>query len=398
MNGVLAAACVTALASVLAARVAWRLVLPRVVRRHATAFARDIALTIEERVVTPAGGLSGLVAALDPGVVAAHVAVVMEPRLRAYTEEVMFYGHPGLWRLLPDRAKETVHARVRATFPGLVRAVLDEFGRAAPELVDARGMIAARFGRDPELIVRLLRTVADGRAIGWPVAAACAGLVLGAAWGAGAPWIAAALAATPGLGWLAGPPAWLVAHGLSGALACVAAAGAGWLIAGWAGRALATAVPRGRLASRHAARVATIAHLLAGEILTVQEIAYALFYGPNAAAAREIVSRHLQPIVDEVAATYGPVAVLAAGSRLDVLRTAVGAKAVAVSTDPFDHWGFNRARAAVVEALLEGPLARTTAATFAGWTRGLARRGAVRAVALCAPAGAAAGVLVALLR
>ena len=37
---------------------------------------------------------------------------------------------------------------------------------------------------------------------------------------------------------------------------------------------------------------------------------------------------------------------------LGSIRESVGEKAVSVSTDPFDHWPFNRERSAVIETML----------------------------------------------
>ena len=59
------------------------------------------------------------------------------------------------------------------------------------------------------------------------------------------------------------------------------------------------------------------------------------------------------PVADRVLETYAPAGQLVvADEKLDEIRDSVGEKAVAVSTDAFDHWPFNRERSAVIESML----------------------------------------------
>ena len=93
--------------------------------------------------------------------------------------------------------------------------------------------------------------------------------------------------------------------------------------------------------------------LVTSEILTVQHMIYAMLYGPKAENTKALIRKHISPIVDEAVEAYRPVSGFAVSERsLNVLRESVGNKAVEVSTDPFDHWPFNRDRAKVIEQLL----------------------------------------------
>ncbi len=50
---------------------------------------------------------------------------------------------------------------------------------------------------------------------------------------------------------------------------------------------------------------------------------------------------------------YQAVAEITVGrEHLEEIKNSVGEKAVQVSTDPFDHWPFNRERSAVIEEVL----------------------------------------------
>jgi uncharacterized membrane protein YheB (UPF0754 family) len=93
--------------------------------------------------------------------------------------------------------------------------------------------------------------------------------------------------------------------------------------------------------------------LVSTEIITLQHIIYAMLYGSRAERAHQLIQRHISPVADRVMETYPPAAqVVVAEETLDEIRQSVGDKAVAVSTDPFDHWPFNRDRARRAETLL----------------------------------------------
>jgi hypothetical protein len=91
----------------------------------------------------------------------------------------------------------------------------------------------------------------------------------------------------------------------------------------------------------------------------VQSIIYAMLYGPKSERAKALIRKHIQPIVDEVVEDYAPLSQIAVSDdALDVIRESVGEKAVSVSTDPFDHWPFNKDRAKIIEALLRERMER----------------------------------------
>jgi uncharacterized membrane protein YheB (UPF0754 family) len=93
--------------------------------------------------------------------------------------------------------------------------------------------------------------------------------------------------------------------------------------------------------------------LVTTEIITLQHIMYAMLYGPRSERAKELIKRHIAPVADRVVASYQPAAQVVVGDQtLGEIRESVGDKAVAVSTDPFDHWPFNRDRAERAEDLL----------------------------------------------
>jgi hypothetical protein len=78
--------------------------------------------------------------------------------------------------------------------------------------------------------------------------------------------------------------------------------------------------------------------------------------GPRSESTREVIRRHIRPLVDEAVDAMGalrPAAEFAVGEEgLDEIRESVGEKAVEVSAEPFNHWPFNEERAEILEELL----------------------------------------------
>ena len=53
--------------------------------------------------------------------------------------------------------------------------------------------------------------------------------------------------------------------------------------------------------------------LVTTEILTVQQMIYAMMYGPKSDATRALIRKHITPVVDQAVEAYRPVAGLAVG-------------------------------------------------------------------------------------
>jgi hypothetical protein len=105
--------------------------------------------------------------------------------------------------------------------------------------------------------------------------------------------------------------------------------------------------------------------LVTREILTLQHLIYGLIHGPKAERVHELIRRHIEPLVDRALGGLAPATRLLVGEEtLQGLRAGVGAKAVQVSTDPFDHWPFNRERAGRAEELLRERMEELPSAEF----------------------------------
>jgi uncharacterized membrane protein YheB (UPF0754 family) len=285
------------------------------------------------------GSLDELFQQMDPDRMAEHITQYIEPRLDSYTDEVMFWGgHGALWRTLPNAVKQRLYDRVRAELPRLVENLMAEVGESVEELVDFKDMLVRQLTENKALLNRLFLEageaefefiVRSGLYFGFPF-----GLVQLAVWffhqgwwvlpvfglvvGYATNWIALNIIFRPLHPRKIGP--WTV-HGLF---------------------------------LRRQREVAGVwCKLVTHEIVTVRHIIRAMLTGPKSEHTKELIRRHIAPIADEAVGSLKPAAEVAVGADgFEEIKETVARKAVEVSAEPFDHWPFNRERAAVLERLL----------------------------------------------
>lgn len=300
--------------------------------------AGKMARIFVDRTMFRLGTLPELFHSMEPDKIAEHIAAVMEPRLDAYTDEIMFYEHPAVWKLMPRAMKEGVYARVREQMPRLVGNLMDDVSKNIDELVDFKAMLVDRLEGDKDLLNRLFLEagsvefkfiVRSGLYFGFLF-----GLVQLAVWAFYKSWWV-----LPGFGLLVGYATnWFAINIIFRPLHPKK-------IGPW--------TLQGLFLKRQKEVAAVWCGLVTREIVSLQHIIYAMLYGPRAELARALIKKHIQPIADEIVEAYRPMAHLAVSEEtLREIRESVGEKAVRVSTDPFDHWPFNRERASHAESLL----------------------------------------------
>lgn len=301
--------------------------------------AAKMAATFVDSTMHRLGTFHELFQTMEPPVIAAHVSRVLVPRLDRYTEEVVFWGgHGRAWRALPDLVKAGIHERMRARVPRLVEELTREAGTRVEELVDFKHMITTQLVGDPALLNRLFLEAGEAE-FRFLVRS---GLYFGFAFGMVqlAVWVVV--------------PAWWVLP-FFGALV-------GW-VTNWLAlnlifrplrpRRLGRWTVQGLFLRRQPEVAAVWCRLVTREIVSLRRIVHAMLTGPRSSRARELIHRHVQPLVDEAMGLLKPAATLAAGPQLfEEIQRSAEEKAVAVSAEPFDHWPFERERSAVVEELL----------------------------------------------
>jgi uncharacterized membrane protein YheB (UPF0754 family) len=92
---------------------------------------------------------------LEPDSIAEHILTTARGDMRDVVERIMEREHPALWRDLPPRAREAVHARVQEQLPDVVHTVTDEIGENIDQLLDVKLMVIKRMEANPELANRV---------------------------------------------------------------------------------------------------------------------------------------------------------------------------------------------------------------------------------------------------
>lgn len=284
------------------------------------------------------GTLPELFRQMEPDAVAAHVAAVMDARLADYTDEVLFYTHHPVWRVMPQAMKERVYERVREVMPRLIEDLVHAATRDVESLIDFKHMLVTKLTSDRRLLNRLFLEAGEVEFRFIIRSGLWFGLLFGLV----------QLAV-----WIVYPVWWVLP-----AFGVLVGYATNWFAINIIFRPLEPVrigpwTLQGLFLKRQREVAAVWCRLVSTEIVTIQALVYAMLYGPRSARARELVRRHIEPIVDEVIREYEPLSTVAVGDdTVEQLRAAVGEKAVEVATDAFDHWPFNRERAELTERLL----------------------------------------------
>lgn len=284
------------------------------------------------------GNLREVFENMDPDRIADHIAKVIEPRLAAYTDEVMFYGYPAAWKRLPGPIKKDVVRRVQKEMPSILRAMMREIGDRIDELIDLKHMLVERLEGDKDLLNRLFLEagseefkfiVRSGSYFGFFF-----GLIQLVVWIFFPVWWV-----LPAFGIFVGYATnWFAINIIFRPLHPVRLGK--WTLQG--------------LFLKRQPQVANIwCRLVTTEILTIQQLVYAMLFGPHRERTEELIKKHVLPIAERAAEGYWPLTEMTVSkAEWDSIRISIGEKSLEVATDPFDHWPFNRDRAVVIERLL----------------------------------------------
>lgn len=312
----------------------WQGIIPSKAGKMAAIFAESTMFRL--------GTLGEIFRHMDPGAMAVHITGVVDRRLEGYTDEIMFWrGKSALWRTVPARVRERVHTRVRAEIPGRVDALMQEIGDDVEELVDFKHMLVTELEGDKALLNRLFLEsgeaefkfiIRSGFYFGFLF-----GLIQLTVWIFYKEWWV-----LPVFGLIVGfVTNWIAINLIFRPLNPTR-------IGPW--------TVQGLFLKRQSQVAAVWCRLVTREIVSVRHIIRAMLTGPRAEKSRELIRRHIRPVVDEAVDAMGalrPAAELAVGEEgLDEIRESVGEKAVEVSAEPFDHWHFNEERAEILEVLL----------------------------------------------
>lgn len=324
------------------------------------------------------GTLPELFQQMEPKEIAGQIIRVMTPRLQRFTDEILRRENRALWQSAPALVKEAIYARVESEFPRLVKNLMDEVSERVEELIDFKHMITTRLVDDRALLNRLFQESGE-KEFKFIIRS---GLYFGFLFGL-----------VQLVVWILHPAWWVLP-----AFGVFVGYATNWIALNVIFRPLnPTKVGPWTLQGIFLKRQKEVAgawcHLVTREIVTVRSLVHAMMKGPYAERSKELVKKHMAPLVEEAAGPLRLPAELAVGRRsLEELSERVGEKSVDLSTVAFDDWHFNRERAEVVERLLRQRMEELPAEDFQNLLRPCFQEDEMKLILVGAVLGGLAGL------
>jgi uncharacterized membrane protein YheB (UPF0754 family) len=275
---------------------------------------------------------------LEPDKIAEHILATARGDIHDLVERIMEREHPGLWRELPPRLRESVHARVQQQLPDIVRTVTDQIGANVDQLLDIKLMVIRHMEAKPELANRVFLEVAR-KELRFVVNF---GFFFGALLGIPMIFITNAL-----------PHWWVLPLG-----GIVIGYATNW-VALWmifepvTPRKLGQLVLHGLFMRRQPEVADVYAGIIAEDIVTMGNIGEELLYGRRSDRTRQMIETALRPAVDRAAGRVQPALRVAVGARqYDAIRNSVATEAVEYTMGPLTDPEFTRRQSAAVRELV----------------------------------------------
>ena len=300
--------------------------------------ARKMAAISVDATISKIGTVREIFQQIDPKVLATHIVHSVEPRIEEYVDEMMLKEYPTFWENLPASARKMVYDRVRKSTPQLVDNLVEDVSDNIEDLLDIKGMVIERLAADKELLNRIFIECGEVefRFI------INSGLYFGFLFGL----IQMAV-------WYVYPSWWVLPFF--------------GLLVGWATNWIALNVIfrplhakkvgpfriQGLFLKRQPAVAESFCHIVTHEILTVGNIINAILDGPKGDRARNMVKKHIKPLVDETAGMGKALTQMAFGpTGFATLKNKVGEKAIEISQTSFNNPVFEKDRARAVESIM----------------------------------------------
>jgi uncharacterized membrane protein YheB (UPF0754 family) len=312
-----------------------------------------------EKGIAKVGSANDFYERLQPDEIADHILATSERDLRELVERTMEREHRDLWRDLPPRIRELLHARVRAQLPDVVRDVTDGIGENIDQLLDVKLMVMRRMEEDPAVANKVFLEVGR-KELRFIIRF---GFVFGF------------LCGLPTILLTQAVPQWWVLP--------LAEAVIGYTT-NWLGITMIFEPVEPRkvgplrfhgLFQRRQHEVAEIyANVIADDVITLENIGEELLSGPRSDRARRMIEDAMCPAVDR--ATGAARSAIRAGigsGEYDAIRDSVAAEAVDYTITPLQDPEFNRRQSEAVRALITERMREMSPADFAETLRSAIR-------------------------
>jgi len=340
--------------------------------------ARKMAAISVDATISKIGTVQEIFQQIDPKLLATHIVHSVDPRTEEYVDEIMLKEYPTFWENLPASARKMVYDRVRKSTPQLVDNLVEDISDNVEDLLDIKSMVIERLSADKQLLNRIFLEcgqvefkfiVNSGLYFGFLF-----GLIQMVVWYFYQSW------------WV------LPFFGL---------------LVGWATNWIALNVIfrplhekevgpfriQGLFLKRQPAVAESFCHIVTHEILTVGNIINAILDGPKGNRARNMVKKHIKPLVDETAGMAKALTQVAFGpTGFAILKNQVGDKAIEISKTSFNSPIFEKDRARAVESIMVERMTALSSEEFQDLLRPCFQEDEIKLILVGAFLGFAAGV------
>lgn len=339
--------------------------------------ARKMAAISVDATISKIGTVQEIFQQIDPKVLATHIVNSVDSRIEEYVDEMMLREYPTFWENLPSSARTMVYDRVRKSTPQLVDNLVEDVSANIEDLLDIKGMVIDRLAEDKRLLNRIFLEcgevefrfiVNSGLYFGFLF-----GLIQMTVWYFYQSW------------WV------LPFFGL---------------LVGWATNWIALNVIfrplfekkvgpfriQGLFLKRQPEVAESFCHIVTHEILTVGNIINAILNGPKGERARNMVKKHIKPLVDETAGMGKALTQMAFGpTGFATLKKQVGEKAIEISQTSFNNPVFEQDRARAVESIMVERMVALSSEEFQDLLRPCFQEDEIKLILVGAFLGMAAG-------
>lgn len=275
---------------------------------------------------------------LDPGAVSSYVVTRGKADIFALVDRIIQREHPDLWLDTPQRVKEVVYNQVEVRLPDVTDRLLQKTGENIDELMNIKMMIINHLEENPRLLNKMFLEVGD-KELKFLVNS---GFIFGTL-----------------LGCFSVPlfvyvDAWWVLP--------VAGAGVGYLTNYIAIKAIFSPVQehkvgpfriQGLFIKRQDESVEKYATIVAREVLTVENVARHLLYGPKSDRTRKMIRDSLRPEVDRSVGVAEPLVRAVTGDeRYESIRESMSTEPIDYAYDLMKDTQLNRERSQRMEELI----------------------------------------------
>lgn len=312
--------------------------------------ARKMATISVDSTIARLGTVEDVFQQINPRLVARYVVETVDPRMEEYVDEVMLQEYPTIWENLPARARALVVQRVRAALQDQVDGLVAEISANIDDLLDLKALVTDRLVNDKRLLNRIFQEcgevefrfiVKSGFYFGFAF-----GLIQMVVWFFYQAW-------------------WVLP--LFG------------LMVGWATNWIALNIIfrplnpvkigpfrlQGLFLRRQPEVAEAFCRIVTHEILTVGNIVRAMLDGPEGDRTRNMIKKHIKPLVDEATGIVRPLTQIALGPRgFATIKTRVGELAVGISAGTFKDSVFEHNRADALEKIMRERMENLPAPEF----------------------------------